>query len=480
MSAEPLTHDFQSKMSSNSKSLVTRGEKLLEGPKWPEGDSRPTWWTDAQKSAWKQFEDAPMPRRKDEDWRFASISALHLENFSINAEPDASARKELLSLSRPGFATDGLAVFANDCLLEHQGISQELAEQGVIWEPISVALEKHPDLLHQHFMSQPVSLGSQKFAALHRTYCRNGMLVFVPKNVEVRLPLAAYHWLCGANASVFPHTLILAEANSKVTVLDFLHSFTEEPGFACSVNDLILGPGAQVNYLCSQNWSDQVLSFQVNATSVDRDASAKSLNVNLGGFFARVESKSQLNGDASRSEMLSLSVAHGTQEFDQRTLQNHVGKHTWSDLLYKNALLHRSKTIFKGLIQVEHGAAQTDAYQTNRNLLLDPEAEADSMPGLEILNDDVKCSHGATTGQIQEEELFYFLARGISPAQAKQLVVYGFLDEVLQRFGHEEVAQDIRAKIEAKFVRSKTLEWKTNAVPETVAPDDTDVRALQG
>jgi len=422
-----------------------------------------------------------MPRRKDEDWRFANISALHLENYVRAGEPDASARTEILGLSQPSFATAAHSVFANDVLLEHRAISKELADQGVIWEPISTALEKHPELLRKHFMSQLVQLGSQKFAALHQSYCQNGMLVYVPKNVEVKLPLVAFHWLCGENASTFPHTLILAEANSKVTVLDFLKSFSEEPGFACSVNDLILGPGAQVNYLCSQNWSEKALSFQINATTVDRDASAKSLNVNLGGFFARVESKSQLNGDASRSEMLSLTVAHGAQEFDQRTLQNHVGKHTWSDLLYKNALSHRSKTIFKGLIQVEPNASQTDAYQTNRNLLLNSEAEADSMPGLEILNDDVKCSHGATTGQIQEEELFYFLARGITHAFAKQLVVYGFLDEVLQRFGSEEITAEIRSKVEAKFARTKTLEWKKPSPSEVEeAIDETDVRALQG
>jgi len=480
MSTDGLTQDFQSKMSSNSKSPTAQKGTLLEGPLWPEGDPRPSWWIENQKSAWTRFQEAPMPRRKDEDWRFANISALHLDNFLLAPEPDASARKELLSFSKTGFETSGLAVFANDCLIEHQSISDELAKQGVIWEPISVALEKHPELLQKHFMSQLVSLGSQKFAALHQAYCKNGMLVYVPKNVEVKFPLAAFHWLCGANASVFPHTLILAEANSKVTVLDFLHSFSDESGFACSVNDLILGQGAQVSYLCSQNWSEKVLSFQVNATTVERDASAKSLNVNLGGFFARVESKSQLKGDAARSEMLSMTVAHGVQEFDQRTLQNHVGKNTWSDLLYKNALSHRSKTIFKGLIQVERGASQTDAYQTNRNLLLDSEAEADSMPGLEILDDDVKCSHGATTGQIQEEELFYFLARGITATQAKQLLVYGFLNEVLQRFGHDEVAKEVLNKIEAKFARGKNLEWKKSVLPESNLSDETDVRALQG
>ncbi|MFQ3671383.1 MAG: Fe-S cluster assembly protein SufD, partial [Verrucomicrobiia bacterium] len=296
----------------------------------------------------------------------------------------------------------------------------------------------------------------------------------IPEGLHLELPLASFHWLVGSGRSVFPHTLIIAGANSRVTVIDFLRSAADQPGFACSVNDLIVGPGAQVAYTCLQEWSEQVLSFQINATEVDRDGHGKSLNVHLGGAYARAESQGRLIGAGARSEMLSVSVGHATQNFDQRTLQYHQGPHTWSDLLYKNALSHRSRSVFKGLIQVAPTAQFTDAYQTNRNLLLDPEAEADSMPGLEILNDDVKCSHGATTGPVDREELFYLLARGIPPVQAKQLIVEGFLAEVTDRLGHEALAHLIAQRIHAKFERTRALGHLPTATDGSTTLDPTD------
>lgn len=398
-----------------------------------------------------------MPRRKDEDWRFANLRKITLDPYRYASEPNLTELEWTLEHSRTEFDIAGRAVFADNLLLEHQPVPESLRRQGVIWEPLERALQEYSDLLQRHFMSQPVALGSQKFAALHRAFCRSGMLIFVPEGVKVDLPLAAFHWLVGANRSTFPHTLIVAGANSEVTVVDFLRSAQDQPGFACSVNDLIVGPGAKVTYTCLQEWSEQVLSFQINATEVDRDGQGKSLNVHLGGAYARAESQGRLIGAGARSEMLSVSVGHGSQNFDQRTLQYHEGPHTWSDLLYKNALSHRSRSVFKGLIQVAPTAQFTDAYQTNRNLLLDPEAEADSMPGLEILNDDVKCSHGATTGQVDPEELFYLLARGIPPVAAKQLMVDGFLAEVTQRLGHQALSGHITERIRAKFAQTLRL-----------------------
>ncbi len=182
------------------------------------------------------------------------------------------------------------------------------------------------------------------------------------------------------------------------------------------MNDLIVGPGAKVTYLCAQNWGEKVVSFQINSTTVERDAAALSLHLNLGASYARLESLSRLAGAGGRSDMLAATVADGTQEFDQRTLQDHLEPHTTSDLLYKNALADASKTIFAGLIRVEPKAQHTDAYQKVRNLMLSDEAEADSMPGLEILADEVRCTHGATRGHVDAEEMFYLLARGIDKA----------------------------------------------------------------
>jgi len=437
----------------------------------------PAWWTDRQQEAWTRFQSLPMPKRKDEDWRFANINAIDLSRYTAGAALSTSQKESILARSQNSLEAAATAVLANDQVLAQSPLPVDWVQKGVIFEPIAQALEKHPQLLQKHFMEKPVVLGSEKFSTLHRAFCRNGMLLYVPKNVQLVAPLSVWHWIAGADTAAFPHTLIIADENSQVTCFDWYQSLTEEPGFACSICDLILSAGAQVHYFAGQNWNEQTLAFQMSSTSVQRDASAKSLNFNLGGSFARVESHSRLAGTGARSEMLGLTIAHAGQEFDQRTLQDHQSPHTWSDLLYKNTLNHSSKTIFQGLIKVEPGASQTDAYQTNRNLLLSPVAEADSMPGLEIRNDDVKCSHGSTTGQVNTEELFYMLARGIPQHVANYLISVGFTEEVLQRFGQEKLSAVLRSLIAEKFSRSQKIALQTVSEDEI---EETNVRSLQG
>ncbi|MDR1304502.1 MAG: Fe-S cluster assembly protein SufD [Verrucomicrobiales bacterium] len=413
------------------------------------------WWLQCQRAAAARFAALPMPGRQDPNWRFAGAPDADLASYQPAAGLGEAEREQALAASDNAFATAGGAVFGNEQLLSFTAADDALAKQGVIFEPLTVALARHPDLLQKHFMSQPVALGSEKFAALHRANCNHGILLYVPAKVRITLPLTAWHWLAGDRQAVFPHTLIIAEAGSEVTFADFYRSLGTAPGLAVSVTDLLVGAGARVTYLGCQDWNEQVRSCHLNAISVGRDAGAKTLNCNLGGASARVESHSRLTGVGARSEMLGLSVGHGAQEFDQRTRQDHRAPRTWSDLLYKNILNHRAKAVFAGLIKVAPGAPQTDAYQTNRNLLLSDEAEADSMPGLEIANDDVKCSHGATTGQIDPEALFYLLQRGIPRHEADYLLAVGFTEEVLARFGHDPINTRLRAMIADKFRRGK-------------------------
>src|SRR5438094_5959043 len=222
-------------------------------------------------------------------------------------------------------------------------------------------------------------------------------------------------------------------------------------GFACGVNDLITGPGAKVAYICAQDWGCNVVALQMTSTIVDHDASAMSLNLHLGGKYSRFESVRGLIGGGGRSVRLAISVANDAQEFDARTLQDHVSPHTASDLLYKSALDDRARTTFGGLIRVEPHAHFTDAYQKVRNLLLSDDAEANSMPGLEILADNVRCTHGATSGQIDEDELFYLRTRGIPVNVAQHLIVTGFLNEVVQRLDQAAIATHLHRLIEQKF-----------------------------
>jgi Fe-S cluster assembly protein SufD len=287
---------------------------------------------------------------------------------------------------------------------------------------------------------------------LHQALVSSGTFLYVPRGVEIELPIEIFHWLNGENASAFPHLLLVTDELAKVTVIEHFRSVSEHaPGFACGVNDLVAGPGAKVTYVCAQNWADKVVALQMNTTTVDHDASAMSLNLHLGSRYSRFESLSRLIGEGARSDLLAVAVARQQQEFDARTLQDHVSPHTASDLLYKNALDNRARTIFGGLIRVEPHAHFTDAYQKVRNLLLSDDSEANSMPGLEILADNVRCTHGATSGQIDEDELFYLRTRGIPVPVAQRLIVTGFLDEVVQRLDHPAISEHLQGLIEEKF-----------------------------
>jgi Fe-S cluster assembly protein SufD len=412
----------------------------------------PDWFRDQQCAAWQQFESLPNPTRKDQAWRFSNVNLLDLAPFKISGVLSEDDRKNVLRYSRGLEQHAGRMVFANDQLIERDVVSEDLKKRGVIFQPLERAMVEHADLFRKYFMSTEARLGSAKFAALHKALVSSGTFLFVPRGVEIEQPIEIFHWLRHDNMSIFPHLLLVTDELAKVTVIEQFRSCNRTaPGFACGVNDLIAGPGAKVTYVCAQNWGENVVALQMNSTTADHDASAMSLNLNLGSRYSRFESLSRLIGEGGRSDLLAVSVAKDQQEFDARTLQDHISPHTASDLLYKNALDDRARCTFGGLIRVEPHAHFTDAYQKVRNLLLSDDAEANSMPGLEILADNVRCTHGATSGQIEEDELFYLRTRGIPVPVAQRLIVTGFLDEVIQRLDDAAIADHLRQLIEEKF-----------------------------
>jgi Fe-S cluster assembly protein SufD len=429
---------------------VAKSGSILSGP--AELSEFPEWFRDQQCAAWKQFESLPQPTRKDQAWRFSNVGLLDLTPFKISPPLSEDDRENILKYSRGLDQFAGRMIFANDELIERDVVSEDLKKRGVIFQPLERAIVEHADLFRKYFMSTEAKLGSAKFAALHKALVSSGTFLFVPRGVEINLPIEIFHWLRHDNMSVFPHLLLITDELAKVTVIEHFRSCDQRaPGFACGVNDLIVGPGAKVTYVCVQNWAENVVALQLNTTIVDHDSAAMSLNLNLGSRYSRFESLSRLIGEGGRSDLLAIAVAKHQQEFDARTLQDHVSAHTASDLLYKNALDDRARTIFGGLIRVEPHAHFTDAYQKVRNLLLSDEAEANSMPGLEILADNVRCTHGATSGQIEEDQLFYLRTRGIPTKIAQRLLVTGFLDEVIQRLNNPAIAEHLHRLIEAKF-----------------------------
>ncbi len=402
----------------------------------------PAWWLDRKRAAHERYLALPLPKRTDESWRFSSIANLTVEGF------DPAATVPLgVNVGSP-FGPSALTFVNNELVVR---LEDESRPRGVVVAPLSQALQTHPELLQEHFMAQPQKLGSDKFAALHTAFIRDGAFVYVPKGVELTAPIVITHIAAGAGAAVFPHTLVVADDNAKVTVVDYFISADNGAHFACGANDLYAGHGAQLSYIGAQNWSRTSSSFQFNSTIARRDARVQSLNLHLGARQARHESLSQLQAPGAFSEMLALTVAGSQQEFDQRTLQIHQAPNTKSDLLYKNTLRDQAKTIFSGLIVVDPDAQKTDAYQSNRNLMLSEEAEANSLPGLEIQANDVRCTHGATSSRIDPEQEFYLQSRGIAKQMADELLTFGFFEDVLNRLTSEELHEALRNLVQTQF-----------------------------
>src|SRR6266536_2007105 len=314
-------------MASVAHDELTETGSILSGPVG--SDLFPAWFRDQQRAAWKEFEALPKPTRKDQAWRFSNVDLLDVTSFKFAGALGDEERAAILEQSRGLDEVAGRMIFAGDQLIERDVISDQLKKRGVIFQSLERAMVEHAELFRKHFMSQPSKLGSAKFAALHQALVSSGTFLYVPRGVEIELPIEIFHWLYGENASVFPHLLLVTDELAKVTVIEHFRSLDgSAPGFACGVNDLIAGPGAKVTYVCTQNWGSNVVALQMNTTAVDHDASAMSLNLHLGSRYSRFESLSRLIGEGGRSDLLAVAVAKHQQEFDARTLQDHVSPHT--------------------------------------------------------------------------------------------------------------------------------------------------------
>jgi Fe-S cluster assembly protein SufD len=291
-----------------------------------------------------------------------------------------------------------------------------------------------------------------KFAALNAALWNDGIFLYVPRGVKLDDPVRITRWFSESGVAYFSRTLIVAETASQVSYVDeVLSDDFERQTLTSSAVEIIAQDGAQVQYVAVQRLGRGGFYQAVQRTLAGRDATLDTLNVALGGTTTRVDLNARLLGPGANSDMLGLYFGDEDQHFDFNTSQDHVADHAGSDLLYKGALDGASRAVFRGIIRVHKGAQRTDAYQTNRNLLLSPQARADSLPNLEIEADDVKCSHGATVGELDAEAKFYLMSRGMTRVQAERLVVLGFLGEVLSRLPLGGVAEKVTRVIQEKL-----------------------------
>jgi Fe-S cluster assembly protein SufD len=310
------------------------------------------------------------------------------------------------------------------------------------------SLEEAPPALLEGRFHRAVPTGRTKFTAMHAAFRSGGVLVHVPANVQVRLPLQVLTYVDRDGLAVFPHTILVAEENAEVTFIDRYVSPDGTRALSNAVVEIYTGPNAKVGYVALQEWGGGVTHLAVQRAHVGRDAEFRSLGVAFGADVSRAEVESLLDEQGGSSEMLGVYFASGDQHFDHRSIQDHHGDRTASDLLYKGVLKGRSRTIYSGNVIIRQGAHKCDAYQTNRNVLLSEHAKADSIPNLEILsNDPVRCGHAASVGPIDEEALFYMQTRGIREDEAQRLIVTGFLQEVLDRVTLPEIRTGVERSI---------------------------------
>lgn len=393
--------------------------------------SEPGWVLDRRLQAWDWFEKMELPGEKEEPWRYTNLLRLKfkLDAFEpvLPAEGDSQVPAAEAEEGRSGlFVQEGSS-------WTPAVVEPETASSGVLVSDLHSAFNEHPDLVKPHLFSR-INPSSHIFGALHAALFCGGTFVYVPRGVTVGLPIEARYHLDQAGTLLAPHTLIVVEEGADVVYLQrYASAGMEEPALSDAGLEVVAGQDSRVAVATMQEYERNVWHFELQGNSTQRDAKLRSLVVTLGGTFSRTETVSELQGEGIDVAMTGLYLAGEGQHFDFRTLQDHHAPHCMSDLLYKGALRSNAHTVYSGLIHVRPDAAQTDAYQTNRNLVLSDHAKADSKPELEIENNDVRCSHAASVGQLDENEIFYLQTRGIDRETAKQLIVKGFLEEVTSR-----------------------------------------------
>lgn len=389
--------------------------------------------------AWLAYERLKIPTTTEEAWRRTDIRKMPAGDFTVehisnNAEyppiPD-----ELL------FSEE----FGGKVILSPNGsdisLSKDIAAQGVIFTDLATAATDHAEILEK-VLGQLVNVDQGKFAAMAGAFANQGVLLYVPKGVHVEQPLHSLMWAPGAGRANFSHILVWVEDQASVTyVHESASPSDDDPAFHAGIVELHVGKSANLRFVEMQSWGRQVWNFVHKRARVERDARIDWTLGAVGSRLTKDFSEIDLVGEGSEGRMSAFYFTDGTQHFDYDTQQNHLAPHTTSDLLFKGALAGNSRSVWQGMIYVAPDAQKTDGYQSNPNLILSEDAHADSIPGLEILADDVRCTHGATVGQIDPEELFYLSSRGISKMDSERLIVEGFFDPIIQRVPVSEVRE---------------------------------------
>jgi Fe-S cluster assembly protein SufD len=379
----------------------------------------------------ERYAALPLPTTKDEHWRFTDLAGFDPDTWTANGASVNAAPHTMLELDASGVAYVGEA-----------GIEIVSAPEGIRFEPLP---EEH-ELLYSLVGSE------EKFAAHNAAMWSSGLLVHVPRGVVLDQPLYVRIANDVEGGSLFWRLLVIAEPESRFTLVEEYASATPDlSAYSNAAVEIVVQQAAKVEYVSVQNLSRGTWHFGSHHARVERDAELDWVAGGFGSAKGKVWIQNDLAGAGATSRVTGAYFADGTQHLDYDTFQEHIAPSTTSDFAFKGALRDTARAVWRGMIRVEEGAQKTNAYQENRNLLLSKSAHADSIPGLEIMANDVRCTHGATLGQVDREQLFYLMSRGLTRSEAERLIVRGFFQDVLDRVELEPVRDALAAALEARI-----------------------------
>jgi Fe-S cluster assembly protein SufD len=414
----------------------------------------PAWLIERRRQAFARFQAFPWPSSRDEEWRRTDIRGLRLDTFSPRfAEApshEAIAGFDPIWANLSARYATGIE-HINGALVRHPDPS---CSGGAVLIDLDRAVEEYPEIVKRYLLTEAVTPGDDFFAALHAAFWTGGALLYVPKGVRIEAPLFSLIGLAGGGRTDLSHTLVVLEENAEATLVREMagREGGQQPSLHVGAVEVFLAQNARLRLVNIQNWDETTWHFSRERALVGRDATLQWTIGALGSRLAKVNQEVALTGSGASAQVNGVMFTSGRQHLAYFTRQDHIAPHTTSDLLYRGGLKDRSRIVWKGMIRVEKQAQRTDAYQKNDNLVLSESARADSIPGLEIEANDVRCTHGATAGRVDEDMIFYAQARGIPRAVAIRLIVEGFFAEVYDRITVEPVCETLRQAVATKLV----------------------------
>lgn len=410
----------------------------------------PEWLAERRLKAWDTYREIPMPTLTDEPWRRTDIRSLPTDQVRLEEVEDVPVPEELL---RPLAGEENAAqITLRPGQPAQVELAPHLAEKGIIFCDWVTAEREHADLLKEH-LGSVVPDDEGKFSALAAAMAQDGILVYVPEGVELQEPLHSILWAPGSERLFFSRILVIVEDEASLT---YVHEFASPrgqngPTIHDGIVELVVGEAANLRFVELQNWGEEAWNFTHERARIGRDSNLDWIFGAVGSKLTKNFTELDLAGQGASGRMSGFYFADGSQHLDHDTQQNHLAENTTSDLLFKGALLQKARSVWQGMIYVAPGAQKTDGYQANRNLILESSARADSIPGLEIMADDVRCTHGATIGQLEEEPIFYLMSRGLTREEAERIVVDGFFTPIMERIPFEELRHRFEAMIDDKM-----------------------------